>query len=221
MNIVISSGHGKFVKGASSIIDEVTEARKVVNLIAEYLTKLGASVVKYHDDTSKTQSDNVNGIVAYHNKHKRDLDISVHFNAASYTKDGRGVEVLHYNDGTKTIATNVSKVISGVSGLKNRGAKKRTDLGFLKRTSKPAILLEICFVDSEKDVELYKRNFDSICKSIAETIVGKKENTVKTASNDDKVYRLFTGTFKTKESAEKVAEQIEKVVGLQMRIREE
>ena len=40
--------------------------------------------------------------------------------------------------------------ISGC-GFINRGAKKRTDLFFLNNTEMPAILMEVCFVDSEAD----------------------------------------------------------------------
>ena len=37
MRVVISSGHGKHIRGASGYIDEVDEARKVVETVADYL----------------------------------------------------------------------------------------------------------------------------------------------------------------------------------------
>ncbi|USK71780.1 N-acetylmuramoyl-L-alanine amidase [Peribacillus asahii] len=179
---VISSGHAKYVRGASCYIDEVDEARKAVDQVAEYLNELGCTVYKFHDDTSKTQRDNINAIVKYHNSKERDLDVSVHFNAASKTDNPRGVEVLYYSDSNKKLAENMSQAISKASGLKNRGAKKRTGLGFLKGTSKPAILIEICFVDSVTDVNIYEDKFDEICRVIAETISGKMLAVVKKAS---------------------------------------
>ena len=179
-SIVISSGHGKYVAGASCYIDEVTEARRVVSKVADYFKELSVDVTEYHDNTSRTQSANVNGIVAYHNKQARDLDISVHFNAASKTDAARGVEVLYYSEGD--LAAKVSKAIAEASGLKNRGAKKRTDLGFLKRTNKPAILIEVCFVDSKADVAAYEDKFDEICRAIAESVSGKKLAVAKPAS---------------------------------------
>ncbi|MGG3890033.1 hypothetical protein [Metabacillus fastidiosus] len=45
--------------------------------------------------------------------------------------------------------------------------KKRTNLGFLNGTNKPAILIEVCFVDSKGDVQIYKNKFDEICIAIA------------------------------------------------------
>ncbi|MDQ7864124.1 N-acetylmuramoyl-L-alanine amidase [Peribacillus frigoritolerans] len=69
-----------------------------------------------------------------------------HFNAG--TKEIGGTEVL-YGDGNKALAEKVLKAISEALAINDRGAKKRTDLGFLKGTAKPAILIEVCFVDTE------------------------------------------------------------------------
>ncbi|WP_368658686.1 N-acetylmuramoyl-L-alanine amidase [Metabacillus halosaccharovorans] len=172
----LSSGHGLYVRGASSYIDEVNEARKIVKQVADYLKELGSTVHVFHDNTSRTQRDNINTIVRTHNSKSRDLDVSVHLNAANKTNDPRGVEVLYYSDGNRDIADKVSKAISKASGLKNRGAKKRTNLGFLKGTDKPAILIEVFFLDSNTDVEIYKAKFNEICKSIAESLSNKQLN---------------------------------------------
>lgn len=163
--IVISSGHGRYVRGAGRFIDEVDEARRVVEAVAKYLRERGATVYVYHDDTSRTQRDNLNAIVAYHNSKQRSLDVSVHFNAAGVTDAPRGCEVLYYD--AKQSATNVSKAMSVAGCFKDRGAKERRDLAFTSRTNMPALLLEVCFVDSKADVELYQRNFDAICVAIA------------------------------------------------------
>jgi N-acetylmuramoyl-L-alanine amidase len=221
---VISSGHGLYIRGAAKYLDEVNEARRVVKKVAEYMEELGSTVYQFHDNTSKNQKDNINAIVKYHNSKSRDLDISVHFNANSPTNDPRGTEVLYLTE--KALSAKVSKAIAEAGGLKDRGAKYRDNLGFLKGTVKPAILIEVCFVDSAKDKELYEANFDKICKAIAESIVGKKLPSAKTeqatsTETNGKVYRLFTGTFKTKASAEAAADKITKATGLQIKIREE
>ncbi|WP_052737819.1 N-acetylmuramoyl-L-alanine amidase [Bacillus sp. SA1-12] len=174
VKLVISSGHGKYVSGANSYINEVTEARKIVSKVADYLKELGCTVYEFHDNTSKTQSENIHTIVRYHNTKSRDLDISIHLNAASKTNDPRGVEVLYISESGREIAEKVASAVAKASGLKNRGAKKRTNLGFLNGTKKTAILIEVCFVDSKADVVLYKSKFDEICKAIAEIISGKK-----------------------------------------------
>lgn len=197
MEIVISSGHGLYVRGAKSLIDEVNEARKVVSQVAKYLKECGCNVIEYHDNTTKTQNDNVNGIVKYHNSKSRELDVSVHFNAASKTNDPRGVEVLYVSESGRVIAEKVSAAIAQVSGLKNRGAKKRTDLGFLNGTNKPAILIEVCFVDSKADVDIYSAKFNEICEAIAESISGKQIKKVK-GTKQSKSVQIKTGGLSPK-----------------------
>ena len=68
--IVISSGHGKYVRGASGILDEVDEARKVVERLADQLGARGVEVTTFHDDTSHSQDENLHTIVAFHNSRR-------------------------------------------------------------------------------------------------------------------------------------------------------
>lgn len=58
--IVISSGHGKYVRGASGVLDEVDEARRVVEHVADELRARNVAVVTYHDDVSTSQNENLN-----------------------------------------------------------------------------------------------------------------------------------------------------------------
>lgn len=166
--ITISPGHWLPGTGARDLIDEVTEARKVVNRVVEILRSNGIAVNHVEDNTSKNQQQNLNYLVTQHNKTNRKLDVSVHFNSASRTDRGLGVEVLYYDQ--KDLAANVSKAISDVSGLINRGAKERKELAFLRNTNKPAILIEVCFVNSTVDVAIYRRDFEKICRAIAEKL---------------------------------------------------
>jgi len=169
--IVISSGHSRFVSGAVGVLNEVTEARRVVPRVAHYLRAAGATVTEFHDDVSRTQSANLGAIVSFHNRQTRDLDVSVHFNAFQRTDGPRGTEVLHRSN--QAMAARVSRAMANTAGFINRGAKTRTDLSFLNRTNKPSILLEVCFVDSAVDAALYNRHFDDICRSIAESILDR------------------------------------------------
>ena len=56
---MISSGHGKLVRGASGVLDEVDEARKVVDTVAARLKVKGVEVKIFHDNTSTTQDQNL------------------------------------------------------------------------------------------------------------------------------------------------------------------
>lgn len=169
MKIVISSGHGKYIRGASGYLDEVDEARKVVNAVADLLANEGVHVEKFHDDQSYNQSDNLDRIVNFHNgEGEHDLDVSVHFNAYETTGAAMGTECLYKT--TADLAQKVSTAIATTSGLKNRGPKYRDDLKFLNATREKAILIEVCFVDSSCDAGLYNESFTPICIAIAEAI---------------------------------------------------
>ena len=144
--IVISSGHGKYVRGASGkpippCLDEVDEARRSSNTSPTNCDTRGVQVKTYHDDISKNQDENLKRIVDFHNAQMRDLDVSVHFNALD-TK-AHGVEVCYLTQ--PKLAARVSAAIAGC-GFTDRGAKKRTDLYFLKTPSAPR--------DSDRDMLL-------------------------------------------------------------------
>jgi N-acetylmuramoyl-L-alanine amidase len=176
MKFAISSGHGKYIRGAAGspvppYLDEVDEARKVVDRIAQILKDGGVTVVTFHDNTSHDQNTNLNTIVNWHNAQARDLDVSVHFNAYQTTSKPMGCEVLYVSQ--SSLASKVSQAIADAGHFINRGPKKRTDLFFLNKTHEPAILLEVCFVDSKVDADLYHQHFEAICHAIAEAISGE------------------------------------------------
>ena len=170
MNICLSSGHSLKVRGASGEIDEVDEARKVVERVAELLGTAGVGATVFHDNTSTSVSSNLNAIVSFHNSRNRDLDVSIHFNAFQKTTKAMGTECLYVSQ--QALAARIATAVANNGGFINRGAKKRTDLAFLNRTNKPAVLIEVCFVDSSSDVALYKKNFLMICCAIAESVSG-------------------------------------------------
>ena len=90
--INISSGHSINCQGASGYINEVTEARKVVDRVYEMCKAVGIEVYKYHD-TASSSSQNLANIVNFHNRFKDGIDVSIHFNAYQTTSNPMGVEV--------------------------------------------------------------------------------------------------------------------------------
>ena len=67
--------------GASGIIDEVDEARRFTDALAEELRHRGVMVKTYHDNVSHSQNENLNRITDFHNSQVRDLDGLRPFNA--------------------------------------------------------------------------------------------------------------------------------------------
>ena len=172
-SIAISSGHGLYVRGARGDpvppqLDEVDEARRVTDRVAEYLAQAG-KVAVWHDNVSHSQSENLNRIVNWHNGQSRDYDVSIHFNA--YDHSAHGVEVLYVTQ--EHLAQQMSDAISVAAGFTNRGAKYRSDLAFLNGTDRPAVLIETCFCDNTSDSNKYSMHFEDICRTIAETLMGQ------------------------------------------------
>jgi N-acetylmuramoyl-L-alanine amidase len=174
MKICISSGHGKYIRGAAGNpgLDEVDEARLVVECLAGELERRHITVYTFHDNTSQTQDQNLKTIVDWHNSHQRDLDISVHFNAYQQTDKPMGTEVLYKTQGD--LAADLSDAIAQV-GFIDRGPKKRDDLYVLNNTDAPAVLIETCFCDSTADCLIYAEQFENICANIANALVSNEE----------------------------------------------
>lgn len=170
--IVISSGHGKYVRGASGILDEVDEARKVTEELATALEERGVKVTTFHDDVSKSQKENLWTITDFHNAQERDLDISVHFNAFEQRDAPVGTEVWYVTQ--QDLARKLSTAMASV-GLIDRGAKYTDDLHFLNQTTMPSVLLEVCFVDSTADCDVYQEHFEEICNALADELAGVAE----------------------------------------------
>lgn len=159
-------GHYGVGTGAKSLIDEVQYARKFIKRIYDICVSNGVPAILYEDKTSKNQKQNINNLVAHHNQDRNGFIVSGHLNASgSVAELGIGAEVLYYDQAI--IAKEVVDAICNDSGLKNRGTKKRTDLGVLVATFEPAILIEFGFVNSKKNIELMDQHFEPICQAVA------------------------------------------------------
>lgn len=182
--IELHVGHYGDGTGAKGIVDEVKYARKFIKRIYDILVANKVPATYYEDKVSKNQTQNINNLIKHHNADRNGLIVSGHLNASgSLTERPIGVEVLYTTQ--KDLAATVAKVMSDASGLINRGAKYRDNIGVLTRTYEPSILIEFGFVNSKKDVELMDKHFEAICQAVAKVlaaaigykIVDKKEET--------------------------------------------
>ncbi|MCL1695154.1 N-acetylmuramoyl-L-alanine amidase [Lysinibacillus sp. BPa_S21] len=178
-------GHYGDGTGARSIVDEVQYARKFIKRIYEICIANCVPATYYEDKISKNQTQNINNLIAHHNADNNGFIVSGHLNASgSVTNQGIGAEVLYYDQ--VTVAHKVVDAICNGSGLKNRGAKKRTDLGVLARTYEPAILIEFGFVTSKKDIELMDKHFEAICQGVAKVLAAHIGYTIKIVEQNKK-----------------------------------
>ena len=184
MKIAVRGGHTELCTGASALISELSEDRKVKDAVIKYLRQLGHDVLDVTPPVNYTSSSGTD--LAYGvnkaNSWGADLFVSIHFNKAYNSYNGAiGSEVCVYS--TNDIAQRVVNAL-GSLGFKNRGQKVRKELYELKNTSMNAMIVETCFVEATEDVALYKRlGSDVIGKSIAEAIANKKVQIVNAPAN--------------------------------------
>ena len=205
MKIAIRGGHCPRVPGASGILNEVAEDRKVKDAVIKYLKQLGHTVYDVTPpDSMPTSSGDLAHGVNEANRLKVDVFASIHFNAFNGSANGTEVCVYSPHDYAQRVVDNLTKL-----GFKYRGQKTRTNLYELKNTAMKAMIVEVCFVDSTTDAEIYKRvGHDAVGKAIAEGIVNQKIPAPTPApSNPTGYYRVVCGSFKNKnEAAERQAE---------------
>lgn len=177
MKIAVRGGHNFQSKGASGIIDETTENRKVYKALIKYLSIAGHNVIDVTPGECDVNTDLYLGVQKAEDNNV-ELFISIHFDKAYDRYEGAlGTGTWIYGTGGKA-EVYAKKIVGNVSkgtGLKNRGVKVNSKLYELRKTSMPAIIVEVCFCEATEDVRIYKeKGPDFIGKLIAESISGKE-----------------------------------------------
>ena len=192
----IDMGHGlpnQPNSGAVGIINESIETRVLGNKVISLLQKQGHKVINCTVDYPKSNSDSINQRINKANAQPSDLFVSIHFNSGG----GKGVEILTVNAKYMIEADRVLKGMEKL-GFRNRGIKTAltstgSKVGVVHRTRSKAMLIEVCFVDTQSDVDLYRKNIDKIAEIIVEGITGKAINSsnnkqeIKNIGDDDMI----------------------------------
>ena len=175
MRIGINCGHtvsGTVGCGVVERIDESVEARKVGLKLERMLIEKGHTVYDCTNDYAPSVSSNLSQIVSMANKQPLDLFVSIHFNSGG----GRGTEVFTYGGKQHTEAVNVCNSLAEL-GFRNRGVKDGSNLYVVRRSNAKAMLIEVCFVDTD-DADEYKQiGADKVAQAICGAITGQKTET--------------------------------------------
>ena len=146
----IDAGHGGKDPGAVNGTHNEKDTALAISLkLAAMLEGAGASVLLTRSgDTYPSITQRANMA----NNAKCTAFVSIHLNAAE-NKTATGFEVLVYNSNSSslanTLAKNVEKFMSDAVEWPDRGIKGRPDLGVLKLTKMPAILVEVGFISRD------------------------------------------------------------------------
>lgn len=168
--IILDAGHGGQEPGARyGERQEKDDTLKLALAVGGLLENSGVDVVYtrtedvYDTPFEKAQIANQEG---------GDFLISFHRNSSPQPNQYSGVESLVYDrSGEKVeLAENINRQLEEV-GFRNLGVKERPGLVILRRTQMPAVLVEVGFLNTDADNELFDMEFETIAQAIADGIL--------------------------------------------------
>ena len=198
MHIAIAGGHSAIARGASGYLDEYECDRAFVAQLIGAFDAQGWSVTDCSNEESDVSAE-LREECRIANASGATLFIAVHFNSGG----GTGTEVWYYPySSAETYAQDVSRELASALGLPNRGAKSTTGLYVLNHTEMPAILIEVCFVDTEADAAAWHATpWDDLVGAVVRGLGGdceKKEEDMLTEHQDmllAAIYEQQVGTY--------------------------
>ena len=100
-----------------------------------------------------------------------DLFVSIHRNSSGTPNQYQGIETLVYSDSgfAKEVAENINEELEE-AGYINLGVEERPGLIVLNSTQMPAVLVDVGFINSDADNELFSTRFEETARAIAEGI---------------------------------------------------
>ena len=195
MKIGGRSGHNPLTPGASGIVDETTEDRKIFLSSKAYLEKLNTFIDCYPGNMNEVNTELMWGINKA-NANNVDLLYSVHLNKAYDNYNGSiGAEIWLHPLASQDTKNKANAILNNLNklGFINRGIKSSSELAELNSTNMEAMIIECFFCEATGDVNLYKKvGADALGFAIANGIDSrvKKNNEVKV---DMKTIVLYFG----------------------------
>ncbi|AZF89405.1 hypothetical protein CPD4_16 [Clostridium phage CPD4] len=179
MKIAVRGGHNAQATGAVAILNELNEDRKVYKSVISNLIAAGHEVLDVTPGNCSVNEDLRYG-VSKANAWGADLFISIHFDKC-YTHYegalGTGTWILGYGGNAEVIARRIVNSVANGTGLVNRGVKTNSKLYELRNTNMSAVIVEVCFTEATRDVEIYNVKGPALVgKLIAEGICNKNIN---------------------------------------------
>lgn len=168
--IVIDAGHGGSDFGATyQGRMEKDDTLRLALAVGNILENAGQNVIYtrtsdiYETPTRKALEGNAAGA---------DYFVSIHRNSSPYPNQYTGVESLVYNKygPAAEMATNINRQLEQI-GFVNQGVNERTNLAVLRRTNMPAVLVEVGFINTDRDNMLFDSRFYDIAQAIADGIL--------------------------------------------------
>lgn len=178
MKIFINPGHDTtYDSGAvnpNTGLRECDVAAEVGALVVDYLEAAGCECQIMQSDNlaptpaGRSSYDDRQGatVTETANDWGADVFVSIHCNAAN--TEARGTEVECYGSGEgELLAQCIQSQIVDSLGTVDRGVKYMPQLLVLKYTDMPAVLVEMAFIDNDRDAALLANKQDDFARAIA------------------------------------------------------
>lgn len=203
-SIMLDAGHGGRDPGAVyNGRQEKDDTLRLTLAIGEILQNNGIDV-EYTRTTDVYQTPYEKAMLA--NNAGVDFFVSIHRNSYPTDNEVSGVESLVYDlSGIKyQMALDINEQLETI-GFVNLGVKARPNLVVLRRTRMPAVLVEVGFINSDVDNQLFDDNFNDIAQAIATGIM----DTLNTAGAvENEYYRVQVGAYRNRRYAERLLNEL-------------
>lgn len=188
VTVALDAGHGGSDPGAKYMNrQEKDEALALTKAVGNILQDRGVNVF-YTRTTDEYETPFKKATDA--NRAGADLFVSVHRNSSEYPNQYSGIQSLVYRDSgvAAQLARNINQQLENL-GFNNIGVSERPNLVVLRRTQMPAVLVEVGFINTDADNEIFDNNFDKIAEAIADGIMqtiysGTKKTSVDASDED-------------------------------------
>lgn len=168
MIYAIDIGHNcNFDSGAVGIQSENSMVLAVGNALIKKLENSGHEVIRCCPKTAKSTTHSLSQRCASANNGNADVFVSIHANA--FNGKAYGTECFALSIAGRAIARRIVDQIAEL-GFTNRGVKDGGQLYVIKHTAMPAILVETCFCDSQRDMKIF--NPEKMAAAIASGLLG-------------------------------------------------
>lgn len=173
--IGLDRGHGvSYDGGAVGIVKEEKIIDEVCNIFSRIAQSNGYKIVELRPSSATSTNNSLYQRTSKANSSGVDFFLSIHGNA--FNGSAHGTEVYIYKTGgeAETLAKQVCNSICEKTGTYNRGVKVNSNLYVLKNTTMVAMLVELLFIDSQKDISLY--NPSTIAEALASALLDIPDN---------------------------------------------
>lgn len=168
--IVLDAGHGGDNPGATyQGRQEKDDALALTMAVGAILERNGVDVY-YSRTTDVYETPTEKALDA--NRIGAEYFVSIHRNSSPIPNQYTGIESLVYSPygAAADMAYSINAELEKI-GFENQGVNVRQNLAVLRRTSMPAVLVEVGFINTDADNELFDAEFQNIAQAIADGIL--------------------------------------------------